>query len=138
MKTKYLTINTAIAVETQGKKFNHKKLTSREFEKLAEKYGKVYTQQEFVEMFNDGLMLNPEVDVLRIVKVVLVKTSTKLTEGIYDHIRKFSVKVIKVAWGREGTFAEMYFTDNHEYGKSRFGMEGKGLALFMEGYEKRK
>ena len=61
----------------------------------------------------------------------------KLTTGIYDHNYNYSIKLEKVEKLNGKMYANVYFTNNPDYGKSRFGLEGDGLQLFMEGYKKR-
>ncbi len=64
--------------------------------------------------------------------------ATKIEKGIYDSPTMYSVKVISVVTRNGKKYAEMYFTNNPNYGKSRFGMEGKYLSNFMRSYKKRK
>jgi len=58
--------------------------------------------------------------------------------GIYDHPEKYTVKVVRTLRRSGKVYADMYFTNNPNYGKSEFGMEGKYLQNFLKGYTKRK
>jgi hypothetical protein len=62
--------------------------------------------------------------------------------GIYDSPTNYSVKIIKFETekidGKKRKVAELMFTNNKEYGKSRFGLEcGEHLDRFMESYHLR-
>ena len=64
--------------------------------------------------------------------------ATKIEKGIYDSPTMYSIKIISVTTKKNGKkYAEMYFTNNPNYGKSHFGLEGKGLTRFMKSYKKR-
>lgn len=63
----------------------------------------------------------------------------KISVGIYDHPQKYTVKVVRTKIRPSGKlYADMHFTNNPNYGKSEFGMEGKHLQDFLKGYTKRK
>lgn len=64
----------------------------------------------------------------------------KISKGIYDNVGEggYSVKVVKVTKKNGVQYADMYFTNHYEYGKSHFGMEGKYLQNFLKGSKKRK
>ncbi len=62
--------------------------------------------------------------------------------GIYDSPTSYSVKIIKIETekveGKTRKIAELMFTNNKEYGKSRFGIEcGEHLDRFMQSYHLR-
>lgn len=63
--------------------------------------------------------------------------ATKIEKGIYDSPSMYSIKIISVTKKNGKKYAEMYFTNNPNYGKSHFGLEGKGLTRFMKSYKKR-
>ena len=69
----------------------------------------------------------------------MAKKRTKWTKGIYERKGAYNVKVIGTnigkGWGKNTTVVQ--FTNNPQYGKSYFGMEGKSLENFMKGYKKR-
>jgi len=137
-KMQYLTFNRLMAEARAKKKINALKLTDREFKKFASHtHGNIYTQKEFIKMFEQGNKLNPGIDVLRIIETPEDKTVTKLTKDtIYDHPTKRSIKVLDCS--SDGTYAVMCFTSAPHRGTTTFDMEGKELALFMRGYKKRK
>lgn len=62
----------------------------------------------------------------------------KISKGIYDSPTRHTIKIVKTKKGKDGIYAEMYFTNNPNYGRSHFGMEGKALQSFMKTYKKRK
>ena len=61
---------------------------------------------------------------------------SRVKPGIYDKAGWYSVKVVgKVkGWGKSTV---MYFTNNPNYGKSYFGMEGRHRDNFLKGYKRR-
>ena len=63
--------------------------------------------------------------------------ATKIEKGIYDSPSMYSIKIISVITKKGKKYAEMYFTNNPNYGKSHFGLEGKHLTRFMKSYKKR-
>ena len=67
-----------------------------------------------------------------------MKKTKNYSKGIYQRKNGYNVKVIgKGVSGFNKDTTVMQFTNNKSYGKSYFGMEGKYLKNFMEGYKKR-
>jgi hypothetical protein len=60
--------------------------------------------------------------------------SLQYKAGIYEHPFRYTVKIVNVKKVKAGQEAEMYFTNNPEYGKSRFWIEGEHLTEFLDGY----
>ena len=63
----------------------------------------------------------------------------KYSKGIYTKKGYANLKVIGTnigkGWGKNTTVVQ--FTNNKNYGKSYFGMNGKSLENFMKGYSKK-
>lgn len=62
----------------------------------------------------------------------------KISKGIYDKKNGYSVKIISIQKKSRKNYAVMQFTNNPNYGKSHFAMEGKSLSSFLKGYKKRR
>jgi hypothetical protein len=61
-----------------------------------------------------------------------------LKPGIYTHPFKYTVKIKSVyKYGRQ-IAADLFFTDNREFGKTVFTLVNPGLTKFLKGYKPKK
>ena len=61
-----------------------------------------------------------------------------LKPGIYQHPFKYTIKIKTVYKVGRQTAADLFFTDNPNFGKSVFTLVNPGLKNFIKGYKLKK
>lgn len=65
-------------------------------------------------------------------------TIKNLKPGLYVNPFKANLKIVNVEKRGSKVYAEMFFTNNPVFGKSRFGIETPQLKTFLKGYKLKK